>query len=145
MCRTTLISTKPQLALAMIERAIKAEVPFAWVAADSIYGVGEIELALRRADTGYVLGVTGRHRFWSWDQNLDVAGTAEEIAKDLSKTDWIRLSAGSGTKGPRLFVVAHPPSISRRRNSTQAATWLSFTKPPFQPRGLSRQLMSPLS
>ena len=36
-------ATKPQLALAMIERAIQAEVPFAWVAADSVYGVGDIE------------------------------------------------------------------------------------------------------
>jgi SRSO17 transposase len=102
-------STKPQLALAMIERAIGAEVPFAWVAADSIYGVGEIELALRRAYKGYVLGVTGQHRFWSWDADLDVAGTAEEIAKGLSEADWIRLSAGAGTKGPRLFDWAYLP------------------------------------
>jgi SRSO17 transposase len=56
-----------------------------------------------------VLGVTGQHRFWSWDLNLDVAGTAEEIAKDLSETDWIRLSAGAGTKGPRLFDWAYLP------------------------------------
>ena len=43
----------------MIERAIAAEVPFTWVAADSVYGVGEIEMALRRAGKGYVLGVNG--------------------------------------------------------------------------------------
>jgi SRSO17 transposase len=106
---TTTFATKPQLALAMIERVIQAEVPFAWVAADSIYGVGEIELALRRAYKGYVLGVTGQHRFWSWDAELDVAGTAEEIAKGLPETDWIRLSAGAGTKGPRLFDWAYLP------------------------------------
>ncbi len=38
----------------MIERAIAADVPFAWVAADSVYGVGDIEMALRRAGKGYV-------------------------------------------------------------------------------------------
>ena len=33
-------STKPQLAAEMIERALAAGVPFRWVAADSVYGVG---------------------------------------------------------------------------------------------------------
>src|SRR3954454_1629720 len=49
----TAFTTKPRLALAMIGRAIAAGVPFAWVAADSVYGVGEIETALRRAGKGY--------------------------------------------------------------------------------------------
>src|SRR5215208_5793967 len=59
-------ATKPQLARALIERAIAADVPFTWVAADSIYGVGEIEMALRRAGKGYVLGVSAAHQFNSW-------------------------------------------------------------------------------
>src|SRR3979411_1193895 len=50
-------ATKPAIALKMIERALAAEVPFGWVAADSVYGVGDIEMALRRAGKGYVLGV----------------------------------------------------------------------------------------
>src|ERR671917_459619 len=41
-------ATKPRLARAMIERAIAADIPFAWVAADSVYGVGAIEMMLRR-------------------------------------------------------------------------------------------------
>jgi SRSO17 transposase len=59
-------ATKPQLARAMIERAVAADVPFAWVAADSIYGVSEIEMMLRRQAKGYVLGVSGAHPFSSW-------------------------------------------------------------------------------
>lgn len=94
--------TKPQLARAMIERAIAAKAPFAWVAADSVYGVGELETALRRASKGYVLGVTGKHHFSSWNK-APVAGTAEQVAAMLAPSEWRRLSAGEGTKGPRLY------------------------------------------
>jgi SRSO17 transposase len=114
-------ATKPQLALAMIERAIQAEVPFAWVTADSIYGVGDIELALRRAYKGYVLGVTGQHSFWSWDPDLAISGTAEEIAKSLTQKDWIRLSAGAGTKGLRLFDWAYRPLATLQADALDAS------------------------
>src|SRR5215207_473128 len=94
-------ATKPQLARAMIEQAIAADVPFAWVAADSIYGVGEIEMMLRHAGKGYVLGVSGAHQFSSWIGKPEVEGTAEEIAEELDESAWQRLSAGAGTKGER--------------------------------------------
>jgi SRSO17 transposase len=131
-------ATKPQLALAMIERAIQAEVPFAWVAADSIYGVGEIEMALRRAYKGYVLGVTGQHHFWSCDANLDVAGTAAEIAKGIPDQDWLRLSAGAGSKGPRLFDWAYLPLATLQADALDAALDQSlWTRGLLVRRGLS--------
>ena len=102
----TAFSTKPQLARAMIERAIAAKTPFAWVAADSVYGVGEVETALRKAGKGYVLGVTGKHHFRSWGK-APVVGTADEIAATLEASDWKRLSAGDGTKGARLHDWAY--------------------------------------
>ena len=94
--------TKPQLAARMIERAIEARVPFAWVAGDTVYGIGDIERDLRRAGKGYVLGVSSAHWFGSWNLERPLGGSAEEIAKALPSSDWQRLSAGSGTKGPRL-------------------------------------------
>ena len=48
-------ATKPALALTMIERALATGVPFAWVAAGSVYGVGDIEMALRRAGRTFML------------------------------------------------------------------------------------------
>jgi SRSO17 transposase len=103
----TAFATKPALALEMIERAITADVPFAWVAADTVYGVGDIEMGLRRAGKCYVLGVASSHHFGSWGDKPPVAGTAEEIAKGLGASDWKRLSAGEGTKGPRLHDWAY--------------------------------------
>src|SRR3954471_6736660 len=46
-------TTKPRLALDMIEGAINAGVSFGWVAADTVYGTGEVEMALRRSGKGY--------------------------------------------------------------------------------------------
>ena len=99
-------ATKPAIAVAMIERALKAGVAFAWVAADSIYGVGEVEKVLRQVGKGYVLGVTGTHPFRAWGK-APVAGTADEIAESLPASAWMRLSAGDGTKGPRLYDWAY--------------------------------------
>lgn len=59
-------STKPRMAQDMIERAIEANTPFAWVAADSVYGVSHLETALRCAGRGYVLGVKGAHTVKAW-------------------------------------------------------------------------------
>jgi SRSO17 transposase len=75
--------------------------------ADTVYGVGELEMALRRAGKGYVLGVAATDQFISWGKPTEVAGTAGAIANDLPAGAWIRLSAGDGTKGPRLFDWAY--------------------------------------
>jgi SRSO17 transposase len=100
-------ATKPHLARAMVERAIAAGVPFAWVAADSVYGTGEVEMAWRRAGKGYVLGVAATSQFNSWGAKPPVAGTAAEIAGALDPSAWRRLSAGAGAKGERLFDWAY--------------------------------------
>jgi SRSO17 transposase len=91
----------------MIHRAIAAGVSFSWVAADAVYGFGDVEQALRRACKGYVLGVRSDHHFGSWAGKPTVAGSAAEIARDLAPSAWLRLSAGEGTKGARLHDWAY--------------------------------------
>src|SRR5476649_2865880 len=69
-------ATKPQIARRMIARAIAAKVPFSFVAADSVYGTGDIETTLRKAGKGYVLGVAANHVFHSWGKRQIIRGTA---------------------------------------------------------------------
>ena len=95
-------ATKPQLATRMIAHTIAVSVPFRWVAGDTVYGVGDIEQQLRGAGKGYVLGVSSAHVFHSWGKRRSVAGKALDIARTRRSSDWKRLSAGAGTKGPRL-------------------------------------------
>ena len=97
----------------MIARSLAAEVPFAYVAADSVYGTGDIETMLRKAGKGYVLSVTANHVFRSWGKKQLIGGTAAKIAQNLPKSAWRRLSL-------------------RRRNqrSTPARVGLSRTRRP---------------
>src|SRR3974390_1735662 len=100
-------ATKPQIARRMIARVIAAKIPFSFVAADSVYGTGELETALRKAGKGYVLGVAANHVFHSWGKKQMVRGSAATIARNLLKNAWRRLSAGEGTKGARLHDWAY--------------------------------------
>ncbi len=107
----------------MIEQAITAHVPFNWVAADSVYGVGDIEMALRRKAKGYVPGVSAKHRFNSWGRELAVAGTAEEIADNLDPSVWQRLSAGEPATGRRKTPF-HVAWRNRHFLKTVVIQWL---------------------
>ena len=74
-------ATKPALAGAMVERALAAQVPFGWVAADSVYGVGGLETKLRGGGKGYVLGVSSDHRVNSWARTGELQERPERSRK----------------------------------------------------------------
>ena len=94
--------TKPQLGLAMLDRALDAGVPFAWVAGDSVYGADHrIRRRLEARGRGYVLAVTS-------GQRLGVAPVGNWLA-EVPPGGWRRLSAGDGAKGPRLYDWAYLP------------------------------------
>jgi SRSO17 transposase len=85
--------------------------------------VGDIEMALRRAGRGYVLGVNARSQFSSWIGKPEVGGTAEEIARELDPAAWQRLSAGDGTKGHGSMTgrISNWPTL-RQTNTGPAAS-----------------------
>ena len=95
-------ATKPKLGAAMLERALDAGVPCAWVAADSVYGADSaLRQALVRRRIGYVLAVTSGQRLRP--------GTVSDWVEEVPADGWHRLSAGNGSKGPRLYDWAHLP------------------------------------
>jgi SRSO17 transposase len=100
-------ATKPRIARRLIARALAAQVPFSFVAADRVYGTGDIETMLRKAGKGYVLGVAANQLFRAWGKRQLVDATAAKIAQNLPKRSWRRLSSGAGTKGPRLHDWAY--------------------------------------
>jgi SRSO17 transposase len=108
------------MARRMIARAIATKVPFSFVSADSVYGAGELETALRKAGKGYVLGVAANHLFHSWGKKQMVRGSAAKIAQNLPKSAWRRMSAGDGTKGAYLELADLDAS---KYNSTLTGKW----------------------
>jgi SRSO17 transposase len=104
---TIKFATKPRLAVAMIERAIEAGVPFAWVVADTVYGGDEVQTAARRAGKGYVLGIPSSQLFWLGSPEGPVSNTAQQLAEALPASQYVHLSAGDGAKGPRLYEWAY--------------------------------------
>ena len=85
----------------MIERAVSARVPFAWVAADEAYGDnGPLRTWLEQQHTAYVLAVARDHRV---PAGVGRTVRADELAARLPRRAWQRLSAGDGAKGHRWY------------------------------------------
>ena len=58
-------ATKPQIVRRMIARALAAKAPFVFVAADSVYGTGEIETMLRKAGKSLPPDLIRGVMFWA--------------------------------------------------------------------------------
>jgi len=135
--QTIEFETKPAQALAMLQRALGADVPVRWVTADSIYGDHRpLRTWLEAHPLAYVLGVSGK-------EAVAIEGwmvCVSELLQVRLGEQWLRLSAGDGTKGPRLFdwqtiALTDPPVLGWRRcllvrrslsDPTDLATFLCF-------------------
>src|SRR5919201_4463927 len=106
--------TKPQLALELLERAWKAGVPAAWVAADEVYGNDtKFRWALEARDQAYGVAVRSDYPVSTWppfgapDRWTSTAVVTAALAAGV--VPWQRRSAGAGGQGPRLYDWAYLP------------------------------------
>jgi SRSO17 transposase len=96
-------ATKPELAQRMLERTLDASLPVAWVTGDTVYGSSQpLRASLEARKQAYALAVACK-------EHVEVQGTrrrVDQVARGLAREDWQELSAGTGSKGPRLFAWA---------------------------------------
>src|SRR5712691_8339142 len=96
-------ATKPELAQRMLERTLDSGLPAAWVAGDTVYGSSQkLRVSLETRKQAYALAVACK-------EHVEVQGTrkrVDQVAHDIAREDWLELSAGTGSKGPRLFAWA---------------------------------------
>lgn len=94
-------TTKPRMAIGMLQRLIDAKVPFGWVSADEAYGQAKfLRVWLEERRIAYVLATR---------RDEDVPGRepmsavrVDELAA-LPPRKWRRISCGTGAHGQRLY------------------------------------------
>ena len=128
--------TKGQLARVMIARALAAEVPFGWVAGDTVYGNDRrLRRWLEEREIPYVLAVKSNGPLVVDTGNGSAQAAARRLAQQIPDDQWERLSAGEGSKGPRLYdwgrVSAGPGSEPDR------AHWLLVRRSITDPEDLA--------
>jgi SRSO17 transposase len=96
--------TKPQLARVVLERALDAGSPAAWVTADEAYG-GDPALRcwLEARGLSYVLAVKCTEPLAIPGPNGSARASAEQLAAGVPAEQWVMASAGHGAKGRRLY------------------------------------------
>ncbi len=102
--------TKPDLARAMLDRALAASIPAAWLTADEVYGSDRrLRIWLEERDVPHVLAVKRSESLWATTECGPAQVAAAALVAALPADAWVQLSAGDGAKGPRFYDWARRP------------------------------------
>jgi SRSO17 transposase len=117
-------ATKPALARKMLERAFGAGVPVSWVTADALYGSNRaFRMFLERCEQPFVVAVKSDESLWTLDEGRGpLQVRADTLAEEIPPEHWRRLSAGTGSKGLRLYEWALRP-IFRLQLTEEERYW----------------------
>jgi SRSO17 transposase len=103
--------TKPALARELVERALDAGVPAAWVVGDEVYGAdSKFRFPLEERGQAYVLAVRSTEPVSTWPPyGPPDYRTVADVAAAVPADAWCRLSCGTGAQGPRVYDWAYTP------------------------------------
>ena len=108
----TAFTTKPDLGAQMIAGAAGTGIPFAWVAADEVYGrSSRLRRACEEAGKGYVLAAPAN---FTVTLPSGRKATAAAVAAMVPQTAWETRSCGGGRKGHRDYAWAWAGTASPR-------------------------------
>lgn len=120
--------TKPQIALELVTQAVKDELPFRAVVADSFYGENDgFRTGLIKQHLGYVLAVRPSHAWWAPE------GTVNSLAEAAQTATW------AGPDGPGAW---QPVERTFRDGHTEAWWALEVEVGPYGPRRSQRAVVA---
>jgi SRSO17 transposase len=125
--------TKCELARVMMQRVHQAQIPVAWVVADTVYG-NNLDLRTWLEDHQYwfALAVASTEQIGMMTpQGRTLLTVAQAEQQYVSQQQWRRFSVKTGTKGPLLFEWACLPMLHRWEDDGQH--WLLIRRIPTQP------------
>lgn len=94
-------ATKNELGLAMLQRAVQAQIPFGWVTADEAYGqVSRLRMWMEQHGIHHVVAVPKSQTVVAMDLRMP---RAHQVIAGLPERAWERLSCGDGAHGPRVY------------------------------------------
>jgi SRSO17 transposase len=116
-------ATKPELAAHMLARTLDAGVKAAWVTGDTVYGSHRpLRAVLEAREQAYALAVPRREQVQV--QGESAPRRVDQVARGLPTDAWQPLSAGSGSKGPRLFDWARVELVDAEPTRAGWQHWL---------------------
>lgn len=114
--------TKPELALGMLEQAVRGGLPFRWVGGDALYGDSfKFVQGVRALGKWYILDSSADAHVWLQAPSLRLPErTARyprrkavekpqplaEVLKTIRPSQWRRVTVAEGSQGPRVYEYA---------------------------------------
>ena len=94
----------------MLERAVAAGMPVGWVTGDTVYGGDRrLRVWLEEHAIRHVMAVKCTEPVWTLTDRGPGQVAAQDLIAAVEPAQWLRLNAGDGSKGKRLYDWTRVP------------------------------------